>query len=394
LKTGEFRSKLHKISADSIYLKNTQRLLDYYKLLQIIGEKLKMNSKETDLKEIAYKKAVFKQKDPEKGSSRIIGLDIGGANTKLASADGSIIELHYLPLWKNTRLPAVLKEISERLDPEKVAVVMTGELADCFEEKVQGIKFIKEAVDSAFGASEIAYVTNTGKFLQGAENLRELAAANWAASARFIGAELGDCIFVDMGSTTTDIIPVISGEHKAGLTDFERLLRSELVYSGILRTDLSALLNQVELDKGTARTASELFTTTADAYLLLGEIDESLYTCETADGAGKSRIEAMRRLARLVCADLSEITEKEILEIAAQVEKKQISNLVEALSELAERNGIKKIVAAGLGEFLIKKAVEILGPDFEFTSVSEHWGEEISKVFPAYAAARLLEVKN
>jgi probable H4MPT-linked C1 transfer pathway protein len=353
-----------------------------------------MNSKEIGLKETPHKKAVFKQTDSEKRSSRIIGLDIGGANTKLASADGSIIELHYLPLWKNTRLPAVLKEISERLSPEKVAVVMTGELADCFEDKAQGIKFIKEAVDSAFGASEIAYVTNTGRFLQEAENLRELAAANWAASARFIGAELGDCIFVDMGSTTTDIIPVISGEHKAGLTDFERLLRSELVYSGILRTNLAPLLEKVKLEKGTARTASELFATTADAYLLLGKIDENLYTCETADGAGRSKTEAMRRLARLVCADLSEITEQEILEIAAQVEKKQVSNLVEALSEVAERNGIKNVVAAGLGEFLIKKAVEVLGPEFKFISVSEYWGEEISKVFPAYAAARLLETKN
>lgn len=353
-----------------------------------------MNSKETDLKETAHKKAAFRQKGSEKGSSRIIGLDIGGANTKLASADGSIIELHYLPLWKNTRLPEVLKEISARLDPEKVAVVMTGELADCFEDKAQGIKFIKEAVDSAFEASEIAYVTSRGKFLQEADNLRELAAANWAASARFIGVELGDCIFVDMGSTTTDIIPVISGEHRAGFTDFERLLRSELVYSGILRTNLAALLDKVELEKGTARTASELFATTADAYLLFGKIDEGLYTCETADGAGRSKIEAMRRLARLVCADLSEITEKEILEIAAQVEKKQISNLVEALSEVAERNGIKKIVATGLGEFVLKKAVEVLGPEFEFISISEYWGEEISKVFPAYAAACLLEVEN
>lgn len=61
-------------------------------------------------------------------NSKIIGLDIGGANTKLASSDGRIVELHYLPLWKNTRLPEVLKEIAKRLKPEEVAVVMTGEI--------------------------------------------------------------------------------------------------------------------------------------------------------------------------------------------------------------------------------------------------------------------------
>jgi len=322
-------------------------------------------------------------------NSKIIGLDIGGANTKLASSDGTIVELHYLPLWKNTRLPEVLKEIAQRLQPERVAVVMTGELADCFEDKEQGICFIKSYVDSAFGLSKVSYINNMGRFRREADDVRELAAANWAASARLIGKERGDCIFVDVGSTTSDIIPILSGEHKAGLTDFERLVRGELMYAGTLRTNLAALLEKVKLERDWCRTASELFATTADAYLLLGEIDENMYTCETADGAGRSKTDAMRRLARLVCADLSEIREDEIYEIAGQVKKKQVSALTEAISEVAERNGLKKIIAAGLGEFLIKEAAERLG--FECISVSDLWGEKISKVFPAYAAARLLD---
>jgi probable H4MPT-linked C1 transfer pathway protein len=322
-------------------------------------------------------------------NSKVIGLDIGGANTKLASSDGTLVELHYLPLWKNTCLREVLKEISHRLQPEKVAIVMTGELADCFENKDTGILFIKEVVDSAFGSSKVSYINSRGRFQSGSDRLRDLAAANWAASARLIGAEIGDCIFVDVGSTTSDIIPIISGEHKAGLTDFERLTRSELVYAGILRTNLAVLLEKVKVEHGWCRTSSELFATTADAYLLLGKINEDMYTCETADGAGKSKTDALRRIARLVCADLSEIREEEIYEIAVQVKEKQISTLAEVLSEVAERNGLKRIVAAGLGEFLIKETAERL--DFECISVSGHWGEEISKVFPAYAAARLLD---
>jgi len=324
--------------------------------------------------------------------SKIIGLDIGGANTKLASSDGTIVELHYLPLWKNTRLPEVLREISQRLKPEKVAVVMTGELADCFEDKEQGIRFIKETVDSAFGSEKALYINSQGKFQGEADSLKELAAANWAASARLIGNEIGDCIFVDVGSTTSDIIPIISGEHRAGLTDFERLLKSELVYAGTLRTNLAAFLEKVKLEKGICRTSSELFATTADAYLILGKIDENTYTCETADGAGRSRIDSMRRIARLVCADLSEVEEKEILEIAEQVMEKQVSTLAEAISEVAKRNGLEKIAAAGLGEFLIAEAAERLG--FECISVAGHWGDNISKVFPAFAAARLLEAET
>lgn len=322
-------------------------------------------------------------------NSKVIGLDIGGANTKLASSDGTLVELHYLPLWKNTRLPEILKEIAEKEQPEKVAVVMTGELADCFENKEDGIRFIKDAVDSAFGFSKVSYINNLGRFQSGTGRLRNLAAANWAASARLIGTEIGDCIFVDVGSTTSDIIPIVSGEHKAGLTDFERLKRSELVYSGILRTNLATILKKVKVEQAWCRTASELFATTADVYLLLGDIAEDMYTCETADGAGRSKTDAMRRIARLVCADLSEIKREEIYEIAAQAKERQVSTLTQALFEVAEKNGLDKIAAAGLGEFLIKEAAERLG--FEYFSVSEHWGEEVSKVFPAYAAARLLD---
>ncbi|WP_406656766.1 hydantoinase/oxoprolinase family protein [Methanolobus sp. ZRKC2] len=319
---------------------------------------------------------------------KIIGIDIGGANTKLASADGEIIELHYIPLWKDTRLPVALEEIAEEHKPDGVSVVMTGELADCFEDKEAGISFIMESVDNAFDC-DIRYVDSEGQFHNGSEDLRKLAAANWAASANLIGTEIGDCIFVDMGSTTSDIIPIRNGKHVAGISDFSRLVRSELVYSGVLRTNLAYLLESLDMTAGECRVSSELFATTADAYLVLEDIEEEIYTCETADGAGKSKIDAMRRLARVVCADLTEVSHDDIYHIAEQVRDKQISVLADAISQVAERNKLDRIVSAGIGEFLIREAAKRLG--FECISVAQKWGYDISKVFPAYAAARMFE---
>ena len=322
-------------------------------------------------------------------NAKFIGLDIGGANTKVASSNGALVELHYLPLWKNSKLSEVLKEIANRLQPEKIAVVMTGELSDCFENKGQGVFFIKEAVDYAFGTRKVSYINRMGRFQSETDRLTELAAANWVASVMLVGAEFGDCIFVDVGSTTSDIIPIISKEHKAGISDIERLMRSELVYSGVLRTNIATLLEKVKIGRRFCRIASEFFATTADVYILLGKINENIYTCETADGAGRNKTDAMRRIARLVCADLSEIQENDIYEIACQVHEKQISTLSEVIYEVAKRNELNRIVAAGLGEFLIKEAAERL--DFECISVSGYWGEQISSVFPAYAAAKLLD---
>ncbi len=319
-----------------------------------------------------------------------IGIDIGGANTKLASSDGSIIELHYIPLWKDTRLPTALKEAADRLQPDKLSVAMTGELADCFSDKGEGIRFIMDAVENAFDC-EIKYVNNEGLFNTPSDDIQKLAAANWAASADLIGSEVGDCIFVDVGSTTSDIIPIIDGKHRAGHTDFSRLLRSELVYAGTLRTNIATLLDSVKVSEGACRLSSELFATTADAYLLLGDITQQIYTCETADGAGNTKTDAARRLGRVVCADLTEVSEEDIMSIAKQVKEKQVSLLCDAIFDVAQKHGLNTIVSAGIGEFMIKEAAKRLG--FDLISVSEKWGSEISKVFPAYAAARMLETK-
>jgi len=315
----------------------------------------------------------------------ILGIDIGGANTKIASDDGKIVELHYIPLWKNTRLPEALLGIAGRLKPRKVGVVITGELADCFPDKESGLSYIIDAVNNAF--NDAFFLDNNGVLTK--EKTRSIAAANWMASALLAGKEFGDCIFLDIGSTTTDIIPVNNGMPLASKTDFERLKTGELVYSGVLRTNIAAILKRVKFGNMGSRVSSELFAITADAYIVLGLIKPENYTCDTPDGGGKTILDAKRRLARIVCADITELNEEDILLIAGQIMDAQIDDIREALFEISKKHGIKKIVLCGLGEFLGKIAAD----GFEVILISEKYGLEISKVFPAYAVARLLKDK-
>ena len=90
-----------------------------------------------------------------------------------------------------------------------------------------------------------------------AEAAREplaVAAANWAATARLVVAPHPDALLVDIGTTTTDIIPIVGGDVAAtGWTDPDRLASGELVYTGRVRTPAEAIASTCRSASGRSR---------------------------------------------------------------------------------------------------------------------------------------------
>ncbi len=313
----------------------------------------------------------------------ILGLDIGGANTKASSANGQLVKSVYLPLWREAPLNKTLKELAE-MNPTAVGAVMTGELADCYRSKAEGIASIKAAVERAFACP--AYFWSVKGFDW--QSPMELAAANWSASAALVFQDFGDCLFVDMGSTTTDLIPIV-GKPLAASTDYHRLINGELVYTGMLRTSLGSLLRAARIGGYDVPLSPEFFAITADAYLVTGRISPDQYACETPDGSGKDQAAALRRLARTVCTDVEESSPAAVMEIAQQACDFQLQLLKSAIERQSQMHSLDFVVAAGIGEKIIAKACDLLG--LRCTFLSEKYGRFVSNVFPAYAVARLLE---
>ena len=250
---------------------------------------------------------------------------------------------------------------------------MTAELSDAFQTKREGVRSILLSVKQAFPKTS-KYVLNSEAKVEtlevAEERPLEVAAANWAATGWLVSQKIMDCVVLDVGSTSASIIPIIHGRVVAmGKTDLDKLICGELVYSGTLRTNVAATVQSVPIRDAVAGVSSELFALSADVHLVLGNITEKQYTCETADGRGKSVSEALARLARVICADTEMLSTSEILGIAKYIYEKQVLQVAEGLAKVYTRTKNQTlnevpVVITGLGKDLIaRKAAEKIGAD-------------------------------
>ncbi|MBN1358217.1 H4MPT-linked C1 transfer pathway protein [Candidatus Bathyarchaeota archaeon] len=301
----------------------------------------------------------------------VIGWDIGGANTKAAflRTENSNIEqietaVEYFPVWKDPeKLVSVLSTLKKRLsgnaEVDGVGLTMTAELADAYQIKREGIAHVLACVEKAFAGLPVFVLDVDAKLRSVDAAMSEplkVAAANWAATGWMVAQMVKTCVVMDVGSTSTSIIPVVDGcISAAGKNDLEKLMVGELVYTGSLRTNVAAIVRSVPLRGGKVRVSSELFAQSGDVHLVLGNISEEDYTTETADGRGKTRGEALARLARVVCADTEMLDEKEIEGIARYVYANQVEQVADGLKQVYSRvksSTTKKVpvVVTGLGK--------------------------------------------
>ncbi len=337
----------------------------------------------------------------------VLGLDIGGANTKAAyvqTQKGAIKEVkvvaEYFPIWKEPKkLPENLRKLKADVFEGKLdalGVTMTAELSDAYPTKREGVNQILAAVKEALPDVPI-YVLNTDAQLESPEEALRVplgvASANWAATGWLVAQYFENCVVVDIGSTSTSIIPVTNCKVSAqGKTDLDKLICGELVYTGSLRTNLASIVQSVPVKGGVASVSSELFALSGDIHLILGNIASQQYTSETADGRGRTPQEALSRLARLVCADTEMLTEKELLAIAQYIYEKQVQQVVAGLSQVYKR--AKKmastkvpVLVAGLGkDFLARKAAEKVGADV-IMDLGELLPKGVSLAVPAVGVA-------
>lgn len=321
-------------------------------------------------------------------TAQVLGLDIGGANLKAAHTNGAASTVAF-PLWKQPdRLAGELTRLCATMPAyERLAITMTGELCDCFPSKREGVQAILRALPNV---TPIHIWSTHSRFVDFDESWRDptrVAAANWLALAHWVARQHARerVLLIDAGSTTTDIVYLNCGKPEPrGLIDLDRLSSGELVYTGVRRTPVCAVLGM--------EVAAELFATMYDAYLFAGLLPELPNDRDTADGRPATRQHAHARLARMRCADVESFSAAAACDLAGLALERQWRAVRIAVERvLRGRAAVDRIVLAGSGEVLGRNAVNLVETlaKVAVTSLAERLGPARSEAACAYAVACL-----
>jgi probable H4MPT-linked C1 transfer pathway protein len=230
------------------------------------------------------------------------------------------------------------------------------------------------------------------------EHIEATASANWHASASLVARGRSDALFADMGSTTTDLIPIKGGQAAArGYTDAERLAAGELVYTGATRTPLMAVTSRVPFRGAWTPLMNEYFASMADIYRILGELRSGTDLHATADGGEKTVAASCARLARMIGRDAAEAGEDEWRDLARYFAEAQLRTIHDAAMKVLSAASLPAdtpLIIAGTGRFVLGKLAERLERAVlnweELIPAHPHLPAAISDCAPAVAVGFLL----
>jgi (4-(4-[2-(gamma-L-glutamylamino)ethyl]phenoxymethyl)furan-2-yl)methanamine synthase len=295
----------------------------------------------------------------------IIGWDIGGAHLKGARVEnGEIVAVAQIacPLWLG------LDQLHQAFAQAKAALgsaarhvaTMTGELSDAFPDRRAGVAAITTATAKELGA--VAIYAGPQGFVAtepAIEHADLVASANWHAGATLIAGRDREALFVDLGSTTTDIIPIKESRVAAhGHSDAARLAHGELVYAGVVRSSLFAGLRHVPFDGRWVPLMNEAFATSSDVYRILGQLPEDADLMLTTDNQPKTKDASRARLARQIGIDARDASAETLDQLAAyfaEAQMREISDGVFLVLSETVLNADAPIVGAGAGRFIVNK---------------------------------------
>ncbi|WP_424363398.1 hydantoinase/oxoprolinase family protein [Methylocystis parvus] len=308
-----------------------------------------------------------------------IGWDIGGAHVKAARAENgrivAVTQRACAPHLGLAHLEAPIRETLAELGPAaRHRVTMTAELSDAFEDRSAGVVSVAAIAAREIGAGDLLFYAGARGFIlrsSVADAAEAVASANWRASAELVTQHCSDALFIDMGSTTTDLVPISNGRVDAqGATDAERLACGELAYAGFSRGAPQAYARLAPVGGQWTPLVNEAFASMADVRRALGDLQEGDSAADlspTADGRPKTVAASRARLARVVGRDGAEFSDAQAFSLAAYFARAQMRVIEDQIALLASRNAIApdaSFIGAGVGRAVAERLAQRQGRSY------------------------------
>lgn len=330
---------------------------------------------------------------------------MGGAHLKAARAEaGRIVDAVQiaspLRLGVDCLAQAFVQAKARMGAADRHVVTMTGELADTFASRAQGVECLAALAARELETAPVSLYAGPAGFIgaeRASEHVQEVASANWHASAALIAGVQRYALFADMGSTTTDLVPVIDGMVAArGYADAQRLAAGELVYTGLVRSLVMAVADRAPFAGSSTRLINENFASMADVYRILGTLPAGADQLASADGRAKTPEASRARLARMVGRDAADAAEAAWTQLACWFSEVQMRAILDAAMMVLSRDGMPAgapVVGAGIGERVLREVARRIGRDYigfdAFIAVAPDAREAALHCAPAAALALL-----
>ncbi len=338
----------------------------------------------------------------------VLGWDLGGAHAKAALVDGrgrvdAVVQIP-CPLWQGlAHLEAGIDEVLQHVGGEaglSHAVTMTGELVDLFPDRTTGVHALIGTMRRRFPTANMAIFGGALGFLdadRARQSALQVASANWLASASWAARRLPEGVLIDVGSTTTDLIPFAGQRVLAnGHTDHQRLVGQTLLYTGVVRTPLMAVADKVPFAGEWVPLMAEHFATTADIHRIDGRLPDGADLLPSADNGEKSVPGSVRRLARMLGLDADATDIGGWRQVSRFLAERQLRSIEDACLRILSQPGLSHsapLVGAGVGRFLVEQISRRLErPYVGFETLidcDQSWSSKVAECAPAVAVASL-----
>jgi probable H4MPT-linked C1 transfer pathway protein len=342
------------------------------------------------------------------GREPIVGWDLGGAHIKSASlgVDGALrhVTQRPCPLWRGlSQLRSTVRSVLEDMQVTDAAhaITMTGELTDIFRDRAHGVRELLHVMEQQLTKAPLFIYAGSAGFLSPEAAVRDaerVASANWSAATTLVASRMSEGLFIDIGSTTTDMLVFAHGRVEArGYTDHQRLAYDELIYTGVVRTPVMAVTDRVAFSGTWVSIMAEQFATMADVYRLTHDLPSYADMLPSADSGAKSKAASAQRLARMLGRDAPSADDAAWERVAEYVAECQLTRLRVACETNLSRgilNPHAPLVGAGVGRFLVRAlATRLQRPYVDFGAFFPPepvpGGTAIADCAPAVAVALL-----